>query len=120
MLVSRDESSGLYPVSTRAASPVVTGQLLTDNRQLIQLRLTPPNGLLPDFRAPAALGTLGVCQTLVQALLPGPATKLLGERGAVLAGLACACITLVAMAFAKQGWIVFAIMPIFPLGARSV
>jgi MFS transporter, DHA1 family, tetracycline resistance protein len=64
-----------------------------------------------------SLGTFGVCQTLVQALLPGPATKLLGERWAVLVGIACACMALVAMAFANQGWIVFAIMPIFALGS---
>jgi DHA1 family tetracycline resistance protein-like MFS transporter len=51
----------------------------------------------------------------VQALLPGPATKLLGERMAVVVGIACACIALVVMAFAHQGWIVFAIMPIFAL-----
>ena len=63
-----------------------------------------------------SLGTFGVCQTLVQALLPGPATKLFGERGAVLVGIACACIALVVMAFARQGWIVFAIMPLFALG----
>ncbi|UVK42538.1 TCR/Tet family MFS transporter [Mesorhizobium sp. AR07] len=62
-----------------------------------------------------SLGAFGVCQTLVQALLPGPATKLLGERWAVVAGIACACIALVAMAFANQGWMVFAIMPIFAL-----
>ncbi len=62
-----------------------------------------------------SLGTFGVCQTLVQALLPGPATKLFGERKAVLVGIACACIALVALAFANQGWIVFAIMPIFAL-----
>jgi DHA1 family tetracycline resistance protein-like MFS transporter len=62
-----------------------------------------------------SLGTFGVCQTLVQAFLPGPATKLLGERMAVVVGIACACIALVAMAFANQGWIVFAIMPIFAL-----
>jgi len=51
----------------------------------------------------------------VQAFLPGPATKLFGERWAVLVGVACACIALVALAFANQGWIVFAIMPIFAL-----
>jgi MFS transporter, DHA1 family, tetracycline resistance protein len=62
-----------------------------------------------------SLGTFGVCQTLVQALLPGPATRLLGERRAVVVGIACACIALVAMAFANKGWIVFAIMPIFAL-----
>ena len=63
-----------------------------------------------------SLGTFGACLTLVQAFLPGPATKCLGERGAVLLGIACACTALVAMAFAKQGWIVFAIMPVFALG----
>ena len=62
-----------------------------------------------------SLGTFGVCQTLVQALLPGPATRLLGERRAVLVGIACACVALFAMAFASHGWIVFAIMPIFAL-----
>jgi DHA1 family tetracycline resistance protein-like MFS transporter len=63
-----------------------------------------------------SLGAFGVCQTLAQALLPGPATKLLGDRGAVLVGVACECIALVILAFANQGWIVFAIMPIFVLG----
>lgn len=63
-----------------------------------------------------SLGTFGVCQTLVQAFLPGPAARLLGERGAALAGLACSCIGLVIMAFATHGWIVFAIMPFFALG----
>jgi DHA1 family tetracycline resistance protein-like MFS transporter len=62
-----------------------------------------------------SLGTFGVCHTLVQALLPGPATKLLGERRAVMVGITCACIALVGMAFANQGWIVFAVMPIFAL-----
>ncbi len=62
-----------------------------------------------------SLGTFGVCQTLAQAFLPGPATKLLGDRGAVLVGIACACVALVVMAFASQGWIIFAIMPIFAL-----
>jgi DHA1 family tetracycline resistance protein-like MFS transporter len=38
-----------------------------------------------------SLGAFGVCQTLVQALLPGPATKLLGERRAVVVGIACSC-----------------------------
>jgi len=51
----------------------------------------------------------------VQALLPGPATRLFGDRGAVLVGIACSCIALVVMAFANRGWIVFAIMPVFAL-----
>ncbi|MFZ4875175.1 TCR/Tet family MFS transporter [Janthinobacterium sp. Mn2066] len=67
-----------------------------------------------------SLGMFGVCQTLVQACLPGPATRLFGERGAVLIGVGCACLALLVMAFARQGWIVFAIMPIFALGGIGV
>lgn len=62
-----------------------------------------------------SLGAFGVCQTLARAFLPGPAVKWLGERGAVLAGIAGACVALVMMAFAKQGWVVFAIMPVVAL-----
>ena len=62
-----------------------------------------------------SLGAFGVCQTLVQALLPGPATKLFGDRRAVLVGIACVCAALIALAFTNQGWIVFAIMPVFAL-----
>lgn len=62
-----------------------------------------------------SLGAFGVCQTLSQALMPGPAAKLLGERGAVLAGIAGASIALLVMAFAKDAWVVFAIMPVIAL-----
>ncbi|APA70316.1 TCR/Tet family MFS transporter [Janthinobacterium sp. 1_2014MBL_MicDiv] len=63
-----------------------------------------------------SLGAYGVCQALAQAFLPGPAVKLLGERATILAGLACACLALVVMAFASQSWMIFAIMPVFALG----
>ncbi len=64
-----------------------------------------------------SLGAFGIWQTLVQALLPGPATKLLGSRGAVLTGIGCSCAALLGMAFASRGWMVFAIMPVFALGS---
>lgn len=67
-----------------------------------------------------SLGAFGVCQTLSQAFLPGPAVKLLGERGAVLTGVAGACVALTVMAFATQGWMVFVIMPVFALGGIGV
>ncbi len=67
-----------------------------------------------------SLGTFGVCQSLAQAFLPGPAVKLLGERRAVLTGIAGACVALVVMALARQGWIVFAIMPVFALAGIGV
>ena len=67
-----------------------------------------------------SLGTFGVCQTLAQSLLPGPAVKLLGERFAILTGLAGACIALIVMAFATQGWMIFAVLPVFALGGIGV
>lgn len=63
-----------------------------------------------------SLGAFGVCQTLAQAFLPGPAAKLLGERATILTGVASACAALVVMALATQGWMIFAIMPLFALG----
>jgi DHA1 family tetracycline resistance protein-like MFS transporter len=63
-----------------------------------------------------SLGSFGICQTLAQAFLPGPAVRLLGERVTILAGVASACIALIVMAFATRGWMIFAIMPVFALG----
>ncbi len=62
-----------------------------------------------------SLGAFGICQTVCQAFLPGPATRLLGERWSVLTGIAAACLALVVMAIANQGWMIFAIMPVFTL-----
>ncbi|MFV3128721.1 TCR/Tet family MFS transporter [Niveispirillum sp. KHB5.9] len=64
-----------------------------------------------------SLGAFGVCQTLAQILLPGLAVRLLGERRAVLTGVAGVCVALTIMAFITQGWMVFAIMPLFALGS---
>ncbi|MFD1729019.1 TCR/Tet family MFS transporter [Rhizobium viscosum] len=62
-----------------------------------------------------SLGAFGICQTVCQAFLPGPATRLLGERWSVMTGIAAAMSALLVMAFANQGWMIFAIMPIFTL-----
>jgi MFS transporter, DHA1 family, tetracycline resistance protein len=67
-----------------------------------------------------SLGAFGVCQALAQATLPGPAVRHLGERGAVVTGLAGASLALVVMAFARQGWMVFAAMPFFALAGVGV
>lgn len=63
-----------------------------------------------------SLGAFGVCQMLVQAFVPGPAVKLLGERGTILSGVASVCVALVVMALATRSWMIFAIMPLFALG----
>ncbi|MBZ9938936.1 TCR/Tet family MFS transporter [Mesorhizobium sp. BR1-1-16] len=67
-----------------------------------------------------SLGAFGVCQTLVQAFLPGPAARLLGERGAVLVGTSCSAAALVVMALARESWVIFAIMPFFALGGIGI
>lgn len=67
-----------------------------------------------------SLGAYGVCQSLAQTFLPGPAVKLLGERGTILIGITGTSIALVAMAFTRQSWTVFAIMPLFALGGIGV
>jgi DHA1 family tetracycline resistance protein-like MFS transporter len=67
-----------------------------------------------------SLGTFGVCQALAQAFLPGPAVKLLGERAAILTGVAGASAALIVMAFATRSWMIFAIMPVFALGGIGV
>lgn len=62
-----------------------------------------------------SLGTFGICQTMAQAFLPGPATKWFGEKRTILLGIAGACLALIAMAFMKHPWMVFAIMPVVAL-----
>ncbi|MDV7520587.1 TCR/Tet family MFS transporter [Acinetobacter baumannii] len=66
-----------------------------------------------------SLGAFGLCQMLVQIFIPSHASRLLGNRNAVLAGIACSCLALAVMAFAQSGWMIFAIMPIFALGSMG-
>jgi MFS transporter, DHA1 family, tetracycline resistance protein len=63
-----------------------------------------------------SLGAFAIVHTLVQAFLTGPAVKWFGERKAVIYGVLSMCVASVVMAFAKQGWVVFAAMPLFGLG----
>ncbi|HCJ6431775.1 TCR/Tet family MFS transporter [Acinetobacter baumannii] len=66
-----------------------------------------------------SLGAFGLCQMLVQIFIPSHASRLLGNRNAVLVGIACSCLALAVMAFAQSGWMIFAIMPIFALGSMG-
>ncbi|MEJ7856253.1 TCR/Tet family MFS transporter [Acinetobacter baumannii] len=66
-----------------------------------------------------SLGAFGLSQMLVQALIPSHASRLLGNRNAVLIGIACSCLALAVMAFAQSGWMIFAIIPIFALGSMG-
>ncbi|MEI1681133.1 TCR/Tet family MFS transporter [Acinetobacter baumannii] len=66
-----------------------------------------------------SLGAFGLCQMLIQIFIPSHASRLLGNRNAVLAGIVCSCLALAVMAFAQSGWMIFAIMPIFALGSMG-
>lgn len=63
-----------------------------------------------------SLGTYGVFHAAAQAFLTGPAARRLGERGAVMAGLAFEVTALVLTGFATQGWILFVLCPLYAMG----
>ena len=63
-----------------------------------------------------SLGAFGFCHALAQAFLTGPAVALLGERWALVVGMACEMLALAVLGFATQGWIVMALAPLFALG----
>ena len=68
------------------------------------------------FHVGLSLGVFGLFQTLAQIFLPGPAARILGERGAALAGITALCLALCVMAIATESWMIFAVMPVFALG----
>jgi len=63
-----------------------------------------------------SLGAFGVFHALAQAFLTGPAVAKLGERWALIVGMTFEIGAMVTLAFAGQGWILFALAPVFALG----
>ncbi|HEY2048957.1 MAG TPA: TCR/Tet family MFS transporter [Caulobacteraceae bacterium] len=57
----------------------------------------------------------GISQIVVQAFLVGPAVRWLGERGAVLVGLAGGSVAFVVYGLAPTGWLYLCGIPIFAL-----
>jgi MFS transporter, DHA1 family, tetracycline resistance protein len=74
------------------------------------------NGLVVGL----SLAGYGLFHAAVQALLPGPATRLFGERNALLIGMAFESAGLILTGIATQGWVVFAVLPLFALGGIGV
>lgn len=72
-----------------------------------------------NFWVGLSLGMYGVCQMLVQAFIPSHASRILGDRVTVFLGLTFTCTALAVLAFAQQGWIVFAILPLLALGSMA-
>jgi DHA1 family tetracycline resistance protein-like MFS transporter len=63
-----------------------------------------------------SLGAFGVFHAGAQAFLTGPAVARLGERWALIVGMACELTALAIMGVATQGWVLFALAPLFALG----
>ena len=68
----------------------------------------------PDIVGLSMLGT-GVSNIIVQALLVGPVVKRIGERGALLLGLASGAAGFAIFGLAPTGWIYLAGIPVFAL-----
>ncbi len=62
---------------------------------------------------------VGALQLLVQIFLTERTVKRLGEWGAAVVGLGCGAVTLLAYAFATQGWQVYAFFLVGCLGALA-
>jgi MFS transporter, DHA1 family, tetracycline resistance protein len=63
-----------------------------------------------------SLAVWGIFHAGAQALLTGPAAKWLGERWAMVVGMGFELIALVLIGIATEGWVLFALAPVFALG----
>jgi DHA1 family tetracycline resistance protein-like MFS transporter len=67
-----------------------------------------------------SLAGYGVFHAVAQAVLPGPVTRWLGEKNALLLGLACEATALAITGFATQGWIVFVLLPLYGVSGIGI
>ena len=63
-----------------------------------------------------SLGAFGFFHAGAQAFLTGPAVARLGERWALITGMAFELTALVILGLTTQGWVMFAVAPLFALG----
>ncbi|MBU1305572.1 MAG: TCR/Tet family MFS transporter [Alphaproteobacteria bacterium] len=67
-----------------------------------------------------SLGAFGVCHALAQAFLTGPVVARLGERRALLVGMAFEIGAIVTLALTPHGWVLFAMAPVFAMGGIGI
>jgi MFS transporter, DHA1 family, tetracycline resistance protein len=67
-----------------------------------------------------SLTCFGFFHAVTQGVLVGPMGRYLGERGSLIASMVCDGTAYVLMALAVQGWIAFALMPLFALGGTAM
>ena len=62
------------------------------------------------------LAMFGLCHALAQALITGPLSKWLGDRGTLVFGVVADVLAFLGFGFATQGWMAFALSPLSALG----
>ncbi|RKP43286.1 Tet(A)/Tet(B)/Tet(C) family tetracycline efflux MFS transporter [Trinickia fusca] len=67
-----------------------------------------------------SLASYGACHALSQAFAIGPIVKRLGERRALVLGLAADVLGLVLMAVATHAWMPFVLLPLFAVGSMTI
>lgn len=67
-----------------------------------------------------SLSVFGVSMAISQAVLTGPIVKRFGDRGTLMIGVAFDGVAYVLMGFADQGWMGFALTPLFALGGIAM
>lgn len=72
------------------------------------------------FTIGLSFGAFGLFHAGAQMFLVGPVAARLGERLALMLGFAAEVTALAFIAFATQGWIMFAVMPLFALGGLGM
>ncbi len=60
-----------------------------------------------------SFAAFGVCHAGAQILLTGPVARLVGEKWALIIGFTAEVLALAAIGFATDGWVMFAVMPLF-------
>ncbi|MEO8757682.1 MAG: Tet(A)/Tet(B)/Tet(C) family tetracycline efflux MFS transporter [Devosia sp.] len=63
-----------------------------------------------------SLAMFGLCHALAQAFIAGPLTKAIGDRWTIVVGIVTDMVAFVGIAFATQGWMAFALAPLFAGG----
>ncbi len=67
-----------------------------------------------------SLAGYGFLHTLAQVFLVSPVAKRFGAHGAVLFGIALEAVAIVGLALATEGWMVFALLPLFALSGVGI
>jgi len=67
-----------------------------------------------------SLASFGIFHALAQALVTGPAVQWLGERWALVVGMSFELGAMLTLALTSQGWVLFAMAPLFALGGIGV